>query len=216
MEKLRLTPDDALALLAQRAAVLLSRPGRAVLGLAGGPGVGNSPLAEQLVAALGPVAAYVPMDGFHLPHAQLERMGLAADKGMPHTFDGAAYAARLAALKTARGPMPVPAYSRQIEDVVDDAIAIPATARLLVTEGNYLLLHAAPWQRVRPLLDLAVHLDVPRDLARTRLLRRHAAAGLFTAARNLAHVERVDLANYDLVTGSRPRADIAISLIAET
>ena len=216
MEILSLTPDEALALLSQRAAALMGRPGRTVLGLAGGPGVGKSTLAKRLVAALGPVAAYVPMDGFHLPHARLDALGLVADKGMTHTFDGAGFAACLAALKAAREPVPVPAYSRRIEDVVADALTIPASARLLVTEGNYLLLDAAPWHQVRPLLDLAVYLEVPRALARARLLRRHAAEGLFTEARNLAHVARVDLANFDLVAASRPRADLAIALVTET
>ncbi len=216
METLRLTPDAALTLLAQRAEALLARPGRTVLGLAGGPGAGKSTLAERLVAALGPPAAYVPMDGFHLPHARLDALGLVADKGMPHTFDGAAYAACLMALKTAREPVPVPVYSRKIEDVVAAGLVIPATARLLVTEGNYLLLDTEPWRGVRPLLDLAVYLEVPRALARARLLRRHAAEGLFTEARNLAHVARVDLANFDLVAASRPRADLAIALVTET
>ncbi len=216
METLRLTPDAALAVLARRAEALLARPGRAVLGIAGGPGAGKSTLAERLVAALGPVAAYVPMDGFHLPHAQLERMGLVADKGMPHTFDGAAFAACLAALRVAAAPMQVPGYSRKIEDVVENAIAVAAPARLLVTEGNYLLVETAPWDEVRPLLDLAVYLDVPRATAQARLLARHAAEGLFTEARNRAHVERVDLPNFDLVARSRSRADIAIAVIAES
>jgi hypothetical protein len=47
---------------------------------------------------------------------------------------------------------------------------------------------------------------------RTRLLRRHAAEGLFTEDRNRAHIERVDLPNYDLVSQSRSRADLAIHL----
>lgn len=212
-QSLSLTPDAALGLLRERAAELMARPGRTVLGIAGGPGVGKSTLAQRLVDALGDVAAYVPMDGFHMKHSKLEALGTAADKGMPHTFEGAAFAEFLGALKAATTPVNGPGYSRKIEDVVPDAFTVPATARLLITEGNYLLLATAPWWRVRPLLELAVYLEVPREMVRARLLQRHAAEGLFTAERNLAHVERVDLPNYDLVLRNRPRADIAIDLI---
>lgn len=210
-----LTPEDALALLHREAAALLARPERTVLGIAGGPGVGKSTIAQKLVAELGPVAAYIPMDGFHMKHAKLEQLGTAADKGMPHTFEGAAFADFLAALKTATGPMTGPGYSRKIEDVIDDALSVPATTRLLVAEGNYLLLATAPWWRVKPLLDLAAYLEIPTDKARARLLKRHAENGLFTEERNRAHVERVDLVNFDTVQRSRPRADIAIDLITD-
>jgi pantothenate kinase len=213
---LSLTPDAVLALLRDEAAALLARPGRQVLGIAGGPGTGKSTLATQLVAALGADAAYVPMDGFHMRHAKLEELGTAADKGMPHTFEGAAFAGFLAALKTAAGPMNGPGYSRKIEDVVDDAFSVPATTRLLVVEGNYLLLSMAPWWRVRPLLDRAVFIEVPRELVRARLMKRHAEEGLFTEERNRAHIERVDLANYDVVLRSKPQADIAIEIVTQS
>lgn len=215
-QALRLTPEETFALLQHEAAALLTRPGRTVLGLAGGPGVGKSTIAQKLVTSLGDVAAYVPMDGFHMKHAKLESLGTAADKGMPHTFEGAAFADFLAALKAATGPMNGPGYSRKIEDVVDDAFTVPATARLLVVEGNYLLLATAPWWRVKPLLDRAVYLEIPRETVRARLMKRHAEEGLFTEERNRAHIERVDLTNYDTIQRSRQRADIAIELITES
>ena len=90
-----------------------------------------------------------------------------------------------------------------------------ALARLLVVEGNYLLLGTAPWWRVRPLLDRAVFIDLPRELVKARLLKRHGEEGLFSEERNRAHVERVDLANFDLVQRSRARADLAIDLVTE-
>ena len=214
-QTLRLTPDDTLSLLQREAATLLARPGRTILGIAGGPGVGKSTMAQRLVAGLGDNAAYVPMDGFHMKHARLEALGTAADKGMPHTFEGAAFAHFLAQLKAATGPMSGPGYSRQIEDVVDGAFTVPATTKLLVVEGNYLLLATAPWWRVKPLLDRAIYLDVPAELVRARLMKRHADAGLFTEERNRAHVERVDLVNYDTVQRSRPRADVVIDLITD-
>ncbi|MBI4921968.1 MAG: nucleoside/nucleotide kinase family protein [Devosia nanyangense] len=215
-QTLSLTPDAALAYLREEAAALLARPGRTALGLAGGPGTGKSTLAVQLVAALNAaepgVAAYVPMDGFHMKHAKLEGLGTAADKGMPHTFEGAAFADFLAGLKAATGPMSGPGYSRKIEDVVEAAFVVPASARLLVVEGNYLLLATAPWWRIKPLLDRAVFIEVPRETVRARLLKRHAEEGLFGEERNRAHIERVDLPNYDLVMRSKPRADVSIEI----
>jgi pantothenate kinase len=215
-QTLHLAPDAAMILLREEAHALLARPGRTVLGIAGGPGVGKSTLAQQLAAELGPVAAYVPMDGFHMKHSKLEALGTAADKGMPHTFEGAAFADFVAALKSATGPISGPAYSRKIEDVVDDAFTVPAAARLLVVEGNYLLLMTAPWWRVRPLLDRAVFIDVPRETVRARLMKRHAEEGLFSEERNREHIERVDLANYDLVSRSRSQADVVIELVTES
>ncbi len=212
---LSLTPDEAFGLLRDEATALLARPGRTVLGIAGGPGTGKSTVAVKLAEALGPDAAYVPMDGFHMKHAKLEGLGTAADKGMPHTFEGAAFADFLATLKTATGPVNGPGYSRKIEDVVEDAFTVPATARLLIVEGNYLLLATAPWWRVRPLLDRAVYLEVPREIVRARLLKRHGEEGLFTEERNRAHIERVDLPNYDLVLRNRGRADVIVSLLTE-
>jgi pantothenate kinase len=215
---LQLTPEAAVAYLVERAEALVG-PQRVAIGLAGGPGAGKSTIATELVArrnARTPgIAAFVPMDGFHMRHAKLEALGTARDKGMPHTFEGEAFASFLGALKSATVPMQGPGYSREIEDVVDNQFTVPPEARLLVTEGNYLLLADAPWSQVRPLLDFAAFIDLPRDLVRARLLKRHAEHGLFSEERNREHVERVDLANFDLVSRSKSRADVVIDLLTE-
>ncbi len=219
-EALSLTPEDAIALLTERARALVAGGRRVALGIAGGPGVGKSTMAAALVGVLNRgtpgLAAHVPMDGFHMRQAKLEARGTAQEKGMPHTFEAAAFADFLDRLKSATGPVRGPGYSRKIEDVVEDAFTVDPGVKLLVVEGNYLLLATAPWWRVRPLLDLAVFIDAPREFVRQRLLKRHAAEGLFTEERNRHHVERVDLSNYDLVQRSRSRADLAIDLLTES
>ena len=100
--------------LLDRARVLASSGGRALLGIAGAPGSGKSTLAECLVADLGPLARLVPMDGFHLPNAALARLGLLGEKGSPRTFDAAGYVALLRRLRAAGAePVSVPGFDRE-------------------------------------------------------------------------------------------------------
>jgi pantothenate kinase len=157
-------------------------------------------------------AALVPMDGFHMRHAKLEAMGAADYKGAPHTFEGSAFVSFLHHLKHTNEAVRGPGYSRKIEDVVENAFTVAPEVRILVVEGNYLLLPDPPWAGIRPLLDYAVFLEIPRERVRARLMRRHGEEGLFSAERNVAHIERNDLPNYDLVQTTRDRADVVIAL----
>jgi pantothenate kinase len=214
-ERLHLTPQQALSVLVPHILAMRSAsPQRLAIGLAGGPGSGKSTLAAELVTMLNAVhpdsAALVPMDGFHRRHATLEALGQVDYKGAPHTFEGAAFVSFLHHLKAATGAVSGPGYSRKIEDVVDNAVTVDAGVRILIVEGNYRLLTEGPFAGVRPLLDYAIFLDVPREIVRARLLRRHGEEGLFTEARNRAHIERNDLPNYDLVAQSQDRADLVI------
>ena len=220
MERLHLTPQQALARLVPHILELESQVHRRIaIGLTGGPGTGKSTLAAELVTMLNAVhpgsAALVPMDGFHIKHAKLEAMGQTDYKGAPHTFEGADFVNFLHHLKGATTAVSGPGYSRKIEDTVDNAFTIQPEVRVLIVEGNYLLLTDGPWAGVKSLLDYSVFIDVPRDLVKARLLRRHSEEGLFTEERNRAHIERNDLPNYDLVMLSQDRADVVISLNVE-
>jgi len=214
---LSLTPEAATEFIVTEARALAEKLGRRVaVGIAGAPGVGKSTIAASVVvrlnAATPGVAALVPMDGFHMRHKKLIDLRIVEAKGAPHTFEGAAFAAFLLRLRTAKGPVKGPGFDRAAEDVVEDAFTVGPDAKILVVEGNYLLLKDPPWNGVRPMLDLAVFIAVPRDKVRARLIRRHGENPAFTAERNERHVDGVDMVNYDLVSGSRPRADLAIDL----
>ncbi|MGB3336906.1 MAG: nucleoside/nucleotide kinase family protein [Devosia sp.] len=219
-DRLRLTPQQALSRLVPHILEMESQAHhRIAIGLAGGPGTGKSTLAAELVIMLNAVhpgsASLVPMDGFHMKHAKLEAMGQTDYKGAPHTFEGADFVSFLHHLKAATTVVSGPGYSRKIEDTVDDAFTVQPEVRILIVEGNYLLLTEGPWAGVKPLLDYSVFVDVPRDLVKARLLRRHGEEGLFSEGRNRAHIERNDLPNYDLVCLSQDRADVVISMDVE-
>jgi pantothenate kinase len=219
-ERLKLTPQQALSRLVPHILEMESQAHRRIaIGFAGGPGTGKSTLAAELVTMLNAVhpgsAQLVPMDGFHMKHAKLEAMGQVDYKGAPHTFEGADFVNFLHHLKTATSEVSGPGYSRKIEDVVENAFTVGADVRVLVVEGNYLLLTEGPWAGVKPLLDYSIFIDVPRDIVKARLLKRHGEEGLFSEERNRAHIERNDLPNYDLVCLSQDRADVVIAMDVE-
>ena len=115
---LSLTPEAALSFLVDRAKTLAANTARRIaIGLAGGPGVGKSTLASQMVETLNAdnpgSAAFVPMDGFHMRHAKLEALGTVKDKGAPHTFEGAEFVVFLKHLKSADRAVSGPGYSRK-------------------------------------------------------------------------------------------------------
>lgn len=190
-----------------RAASLLASGGRRILGLTGAPGAGKSTIAAQVVAALGPDAAFVPMDGFHLANVELARLGRAGRKGAPDTFDAAGYVALLRRLRdpVAGEIVYAPAFRREIEEPIAGAIPVPAEVRLVVTEGNYLLFGGA-WAGVRPLLDEAWYVEGDDAQRRAWLLARHVAHGR-TPDEAAAWIEVTDEPNAERIRTTRELAD---------
>ena len=183
---------------------------RRILGLAGAPGAGKSTLAARLVRSLGSAAVLVPMDGFHLANAELERLGRRDRKGAPDTFDALGYVALLERLRQpGRDLVYAPVFDRRLEEAVAGAIPVAADTPLVVTEGNYLLLDEQPWSRLRRLLDEVWFLELDNTLRVERLVRRRVSHGQdATLAREW--VLRSDESNARLVAGTRDRADLVV------
>ncbi|MFG3288537.1 nucleoside/nucleotide kinase family protein [Streptomyces sp. NPDC048179] len=205
-----LTFDDLL----DRARSLAGRAPRALLGIAGGPGAGKTTLAERLVRELNgsgePWVAQVPMDGFHLADVELDRLGLRDRKGAPATFDAAGYAALLRRLRAQpEDVVYAPGFERVLEQPIAGAIPVPPTARLVVTEGNYLLLAEGLWARVRPTLDEVWFCEIDESERIRRLVARHEEFGK-GHAEAVAWVAGTDQLNADLVATTRDRADLVV------
>jgi pantothenate kinase len=200
------TPAELADLIRARAH---DRPGRFVTAIAGPPGAGKSTLAAAVVAALGPGARVVPMDGFHYDDAVLEARGLRARKGAPETFDAAGFLALMRRLRE-EGEVAIPVFDRSMELSRAAADVVMPADRFIVAEGNWLLLAAPPWDALAPFFDLTVRLDVPEGELVRRLTRRWARHGR-TAEAARHWIETNDLPNVRrAVAGSRP-ADLVIA-----
>jgi pantothenate kinase len=199
----RLSAAEAVA----RARGLATTRRRVLLGITGPPGAGKSSLAEAVLRAV-PGSVLVPMDGFHLAQRVLDEAGLADRKGAPETFDRDGFAALLQRVRDQDADAPVvyaPEFRRDLEEPIAGAIAVRPSTRLVVTEGNYLLL----WPEVAALLDEVWWVDLPDAERHRRLVARHAAFGK-PPEQAQAWALGSDEANARLVAPGRARADVIV------
>lgn len=150
--------------------------GRLIVAIAGAPASGKSTLAEDLCAAINhggkTPAVIVPMDGFHLDNAVLDARGLRSRKGAPQTFDCIGFAALLRRLRADDGEVVIPLFDRSLDLARAGASVVGPQHRILLVEGNYLLLNSDPWRQLKPLFDMSVYLDVPTAELERRLIQR--------------------------------------------
>lgn len=193
---------------------LLAQPGRHVLAVAGAPGSGKSTLAERLLAALEAeapgLATILPMDGYHYDDAVLQAMGRHPWKGAPDTFDVGGLRSTLHRLRDpAEGAVAVPVFDRDLEISRGSARIVPPEARLIIAEGNYLLLDRAPWSDLAPMFDLTVFVDVPEAELRRRLTLRWQGYGL-TPDQIGFKLDQNDLPNGRAIIAGSRAADLVI------
>ncbi len=181
--------------------------GRYIVGVAGPPGAGKSSLARALVMLLDH-ARIVPMDGFHYDNAVLEARGLLPRKGAPETFDAHGFLHLLTRLRQP-GDVAIPVFDREADLSRAGADVVTDQDRILIVEGNYLLLDQPPWDRLRPIFDLTVFIDVPEAELERRLIRRWRRHG-HKAAEARARALGNDIPNAKLVIEASAPADIVI------
>lgn len=184
-----------------------------------------------------PIAAFVPMDGYHLTRAQLSAMPdpvtAHARRGAEFTFDGASFHKLIQALREplavppAVAPAPAqtparpedypagtvfaPSFDHAVKDPKEADIPILPSHRIVVFEGNYVALDKEPWSAAARLMDEVWFVDVDFAVARRRLVARHVKAGIAAdeAEADRRAVEN-DLPNGEEIVGKRLPVDEVI------
>ncbi len=196
--------------LVSRARALAGAGARRLLGITGAPGAGKSTIAARVVEALGESAVLVPMDGFHLANAELERLGRRDRKGAIDTFDADGYVALLRRLRAPAGEtVYAPLFQREIEEPIACAIPVAPEVPLVITEGNYLLVPDGPWAAVRDLLDEAWYVAPDEETRIAWLIARHVEFGKPPEAARAWSLS-TDQRNAELVAATRGRADVVV------
>lgn len=172
------------------------------------------------------LAAFIPMDGYHLTRKQLSAMPdpdtAHARRGADFTFDAPAF---LELVKQLREPLCpesstiyAPSFDHAVKDPVANDIPIHPSARILIFEGLYLSLgSAAPeWKQAAEFMDELWFVEVAMDVAKRRLTARHLAAGLAdTEEAAAARAESNDLVNGRQIIDGRLPVDEVIKSIED-
>jgi pantothenate kinase len=212
-----------------------------IIGIAGIPGAGKSTLTAALAetlkdsaASLGPVAV-MPMDGFHLPRSALDQMPnpetAHARRGAPFTFDAVGFCSCLSNVRAALADgkdVAVPTFDHAVGDPVEAGSTIPGATRVVLVEGNYMLLGRLgralgdpewkDWEPLEDLLDLKWFLSCSVDMAMERVALRNMSnpgwegLSLAQARQRVADNDRI---NALLVAQSGKHADYAFEMPIE-
>ncbi len=195
---------------------------RFLVAVAGPPGCGKTAFAAILAAVLNAVvdqeaATSIPLDGWHYPNEYLHshkiqwrgnEVALNQIKGAPETYDTSLVFQCIEKVKAGE-EVGFPIYSRTLHDPVPNGGRVKKQNRIVIVEGNYLLLQEEPWQRFRHLFDLSIMMIAQRETLVDGLRQRHLR-GKKSEAMTEKQISYVDLPNIDRVLDNSGPADIIV------
>ncbi|XP_059625953.1 putative uridine kinase C227.14 [Cornus florida] len=203
-----------------------------IVGLAGPPGAGKSTLASEVahrVNKLWPqkscsfdsqveppdVTTVLPMDGFHLYRHQLDAMQnpeeAHARRGAPWTFDPKLLLTCLETLRN-QGSVYAPSFDHGVGDPIEDDIYVNLQHKVVIVEGNYLLLEEGVWKEISSMFDEKWFIEVDINTAMQRVLKRHISTGK-TPDNAKWRIEYNDRPNAELINKSKKNADLVIKSV---
>ncbi|MGM0216018.1 nucleoside/nucleotide kinase family protein [Enterococcus sp. AZ109] len=187
--------------------------------LAAPPGCGKTTLAVFLERLSRNFPEYTPLqaiglDGFHYEQAYLNQHDLELDgksvsmkdfKGHPATFNVPLLLEKIKAARYEDNKWPI--YSRRLHDVVHEQLQL--TEKIILLEGNYLLLNEDPWDQLQKYCSDRVFLYTDAAELAERLIQRKVLGGL-PYEKAQAFYEKSDKRNVERLLKSPPPAETTL------
>jgi pantothenate kinase len=202
---------------------------RLLIALAGSPGAGKTTTAQAVADIVNatllpspnpPSMVVVSMDGFHYPRSVLDKMPNPKEahekRGAPFTFDAEACVKFVKGLRSNGEELRAPSFDHAVKDPVDGGTIIPARARIVLIEGNYVLSDEQPWKQISDFVDEKWFIDVKVQLARERVAARHVASGITPDREGaLWRVDNIDIPNGEYIKNHLVPPDVRVESINE-
>jgi pantothenate kinase len=191
---------------------------RFIIAVAGPPGAGKSTLSKQLVQMLKTrsiQSCIISMDGFHLENSILKRLGLLDRKGSPTTFDVPAFIQVMKRLAAYESDVAIPKFDRKKDISIERASIVSTQDKILIVDGNYLLLNDEQWVELQDIWDETVFINPGMDVLEKRLIDRWLSYGMDNeSAKNRAFGNDIPNAK-NIIENSLP-ANILIGAVRQT
>jgi len=156
---------------------------RYIVAIAGPPGAGKSTFAQALLLLLKEKsiqAKIISMDGFHLDNSILADRNLLDRKGAQATFDTAGFIHLMNRLTNFEDDVVIPEFDRNKDLSIAGSSIISTKDKVLIVEGNYLLIEEEPWTKLKKTWDQTIFINPGIDTLEQRLLNRWLRYGLDT------------------------------------
>ena len=147
---------------------------RYFIALSGPPASGKSTISEKLVKDLtlkGHNSSILQMDGFHYDDQILKQKSLLLKKGAPETFDVMGFLNFLFRLQN-ENEVAIPIFDRSLELSRSSAVIISKETRVVIVEGNYILLRTNPWRELHKFFNSTIMINTKHEILEKRLIER--------------------------------------------
>ena len=154
---------------------------RYIVAIAGPPGAGKSTFSQALLLMLKEKsiqAKIISMDGFHFDNSILADRNLLDRKGAPATFDTAGFIHLMNRLTNFEDDVVIPEFDRNKDLSIAGSSIISTKDKVLIVEGNYLLIEEEPWTELKKTCDQTIFINPGMDTIEQRLLNRWLRHGL--------------------------------------
>ena len=147
---------------------------RYFIALSGAPGSGKSTVSEKLVSDLNTVghkSSILQMDAFHYDDQILKEKNLLLKKGAPETFDVMGLLNFINRLEK-ESEVVIPFFDRSLELSRSSAVIISDDIKVVIIEGNYLLLKSYPWRELHKFFNSTIMVNCDEKILEERLIKR--------------------------------------------